>query len=318
MRSDPGRLEKLHNYTPILEVRKQSIIIIDSSRTRRCAKKKIYSVIRILALLDVQFMTFSVTPVLYMNKLSTKVSAYILAKNEASNIQAAIQSVSWADEVLVVDTGSEDNTVALAKEQGARVIEIPFTGFGDVRNKALAACKHDWVYVLDADERCTDALRDEIHAFLATHPAPAVFLAPTKNYILDHWMRHGGWYPDYRHPAFYAKQALSYKNDAVHEGYIANVPVQKFKQARIHYPYPNLTAVMSKANRYSSLGVERLQQKQKKPSFARALGHASWKFFNQYVIKRGFLDGWPGFIMSLNAFYDTFFRYAKYVEASRS
>ncbi|MEZ5789073.1 MAG: glycosyltransferase family 2 protein, partial [Xanthobacteraceae bacterium] len=107
-----------------------------------------------------------------------KVSAYILAYNEAEKIAAAVSSVLWADEIVVADSGSTDRTAGIAAELGARVVQIPFTGFGDLRNRAVAACSHDWIFSLDSDERCTAEVRDEILAILAGEPAHDAYLVP--------------------------------------------------------------------------------------------------------------------------------------------
>ena len=121
-----------------------------------------------------------------------KVSAYIIAYNEADKIAAAVQSVAWADEVLVLDSNSSDNTAKIAAELGATVKQIPFTTFGKLRNDAIAACKHDWVFSLDADERCTAAARAEIEKVLS-HPGADAYYVPRRNWFMGRWIRHSGW-----------------------------------------------------------------------------------------------------------------------------
>ena len=133
-----------------------------------------------------------------------RVSVYIIAYNEAEKIRDAIHSVLWADEIVLADSHSQDNTAAIAGELGARVVQIDFRGFGDLRNRAMAACTHDWIFSLDADERCTPEARDEILACLADPRADAYYI-PRRNFFMGRWMRHSGFYPDYRQPQLIRK-----------------------------------------------------------------------------------------------------------------
>jgi glycosyltransferase involved in cell wall biosynthesis len=243
--------------------------------------------------------------------MSTKISAYILAKNEAANIVAAVQSITFADEIIVLDTGSEDETIALAQQAGARVVEIPFPGFGPARRAACAQCQHDWIFTIDADERCTPELANEIQTLMANDPQPSVYLAPTANYMLGKRLRHGGYWPDYRNPVLFHHDALQYNTDAVHEGFTCTGPLIKLTHPRLHYPYQDLSVIMHKAQVYSSLGATDLANKGKPISFWSGYTHAWWKFFRLYIIKGGVLDGWRGYLLAVNAFYETLFRYSK-------
>src|SRR4249920_15322 len=123
-----------------------------------------------------------------------KISAYILTFNEAAKIEAAVSSVLWADEIVVVDSHSTDRTVELAQALGARVVQITFEGFGELRNRAMEACRYDWIFSLDADERCTAAARDEILALLAAEPAHDAYLVPRRSYFMGRWISGSGWY----------------------------------------------------------------------------------------------------------------------------
>ncbi len=128
-----------------------------------------------------------------------KISVYIIAYNEADKICDAINSVLWADEIVVADSYSQDNTVALAEQLGARVIQLPFQGFGDLRNQAMAACSHEWIFSLDSDERCTPEVRDEILTCLHDPQADAYYVT-RRNFFMGRWIRYSGFYPDYRQP----------------------------------------------------------------------------------------------------------------------
>lgn len=243
-----------------------------------------------------------------------KVSAYIIAFNEADKIRDAIHSVLWADEIVVADSYSKDNTAALAEELGARVVQIPFHGFGDLRNRAMAACTHDWIFSLDSDERCTPEARDEILACLHNPQADAYYV-PRRNFFMGRWIRHSGFYPDYRQPQLFKKGALVFKdNDPVHEEFrvVTNRPVAYLKNAIWQFPFKRLDEMMHKANKYSTLGADKLALKGRGScSLWIALLHGLWSFCHMYLLKRGILDGWPGFIIALYNFEGTFYKYAK-------
>lgn len=245
-----------------------------------------------------------------------RVSAYIIAYNEAEKIRDAIHSVLWADEIVVADSFSTDATAALAEELGARVVQIPFQGFGDLRNRAMAACSHDWIFSLDADERCTPEARDEMLACLADPRADAYYI-PRRNFFMGRWIRYSGFYPDYRQPQLFKKGTLVFKeDDPVHEAFtvVSERPVAYLRNAIWQFPFKNLEEVVHKANRYSSLGACKLHQDGRRGTLWTALFHGIWSFAHMYFLKRGILDGWPGFVIALGNFEGTFYKYAKLTE----
>ncbi len=240
-----------------------------------------------------------------------KISATILAYNEAAKVEAAVKSVLWADEVVVVDSHSTDNTVALAQALGARVVQVDFSGFGELRNRAIETCRHEWLFSLDSDEQCTAAVRDEILELLAGEPAHDAYLVPRRSYMMGRWITGSGWYPNYRQPQLFRRGAMRYKPDAVHEGYelLTGKPLGKLRNAIQQFPFGSLDEVIRKMNRYSSLGVKRLSNR--RVSMWSALGHGAWAFIKHYFVKRGFKDGWAGFVIAFGNFEGTFYRYAK-------
>jgi glycosyltransferase involved in cell wall biosynthesis len=246
-----------------------------------------------------------------------KISAYILTFNEAEKIEAAARSVLWADEVVVVDSFSTDATAKLAGALGARVVEVKFNGFGELRNRAIAACRHDWIFSLDADERCTEEVRDEILALLAGQPAHDVYRVPRKSYMMGRWIRGSGWYPNFRQPQLFRKAAMRYTLEPVHEGYenLSGKPLGTLKNAIWQFPFRNMDEVIRKMNRYSSLGAPKLAGK--RVSMASAFGHGLWSFLKHYIFKRGFIDGWAGFVIAFGNFEGTFYRYAKRYEETQ-
>jgi glycosyltransferase involved in cell wall biosynthesis len=242
-----------------------------------------------------------------------KISVYIIAFNESEKVADAIRSVAWADEVVVADSHSTDDTVAIAESLGARVVQIDFKGFGALRNDAVAACSHEWVFSLDADERCTPEAADEVRALVGqgTHGA---FFVPRRNYFLGREVKHSGWYPNYRQPQLFRKSAMRYEMSPVHEGFELSpgATVGHLRHAIWQLPFKDLAEVVAKMNRYSSLGAAK--KRQAGSSYGKGLTHGMWAFLKHYVFKRGFLDGWAGFVIALSYFEVTFYRYAKAVE----
>jgi glycosyltransferase involved in cell wall biosynthesis len=247
-----------------------------------------------------------------------KISAYILTYNEAEKIEAAIASVLWADEIVVVDSFSVDRTREIATSLGARVVDVPFNGFGELRNRAIEACKYDWIFSLDADERCTAEARDEILALLAAGPQLDVYRVPRRSTMMGRWIRGSGWYPNFRQPQLFRKGAMRYTLEPVHEGYevLSSKPVGTLKNAIWQFPFRNLEEIIKKMNRYSSLGAPKLAGN--RVSMASALGHGTWAFLKHYIFKLGFIDGWAGFVIALGNFEGTFYRYAKRYEETQN
>jgi len=247
-----------------------------------------------------------------------KISAYIIAYNEAAKIEAAVASLLWADEIVVADSNSTDATAALATSLGARVVQIPFTGFGELRNRAIEACSNEWIFSLDSDERCTAAVRDEILEIVSTSAPHDAYLVPRRSYMMGRWITGSGWYPNYRQPQLFRKGAMRYRPDPVHEGYelLTGKPPGRLRNAIEQYPFRDLDEVIRKMNRYSSLGASKLAGK--RVSMGSALGHGLWAFLKHYIAKRGFKDGWAGFVIALGNFEGTFYRYAKRYEQEQN
>jgi len=249
-----------------------------------------------------------------------EISVYIIAYNEAWKIKDAINSVLWADEIVVVDSYSTDDTVVIAESMGARVVQVDFKGFGDLRNHAIAACSHDWVFSLDSDERCTPEARDEILMKITEPGNVEAWYVPRRNFFMGRWMKHSGFYPDYRQPQLFKKGSLVFEADMVHEAYTvhSSEPAGYLKNDIWQIPFKNLEEVLHKANKYSTLGAQKLNENGKKASMAKALGRGLWSFWKLYFLKLGILDGWPGFVIAVGNFEGTFFRYAKLCERHAS
>src|SRR2546430_7628799 len=247
-----------------------------------------------------------------------KISAYVLAHNEAEKIADAVSSVLWADEIVVADSGSTDRTAEIAQGMGARVVQIPFQGFGDLRNRAVAQCRHDWIFSLDSDERCTAEVRDEILSIIASQSPHDAYLVPRRNFMMGRWIKGSGWYPNYRQPQLFRRGAMRYDSQPVHEGYelLTQKPLGKLQNAIWQIPFRNLDEIIRKMNRYSTLGAGKLIGR--RVSMAGALGHGIWAFAKHFVFKRGYRDGWAGFVIAFGNFEGTFYRYAKRYEENQN
>ncbi|HXL65620.1 MAG TPA: glycosyltransferase family 2 protein, partial [Xanthobacteraceae bacterium] len=198
---------------------------------------------------------------------------------------------------------------------GARVVQVPFAGFGDLRNRAVEACRCEWIFSLDADERCTAAVRDEIVSLLGGTPPHDVYRVPRRNYFMGRRIRGSGWYPNFRQPQLFRKGSVRYTLEPVHEGYeiLGDATVGTLRNAIWQLPFRDLEEVVRKMNRYSSLGVPKLAHQ--RVSMAGAFGHAFWAFWKHYLFKLGFIDGWAGFVIAFAYFEVTFYCYAKRYEA---
>jgi len=247
----------------------------------------------------------------------SKISVYIIAYNEVEKVTATIESARWADEIVLVDSWSSDGTPELATSLGARVVQVDFKGFGDLRNQAIAACSHEWIFSLDADERCTEEVATEIRRLMSDQNSADVYRVPRRNFFMGRWIKHSGWYPNYRQPQLFRKGHMSYDQKAVHEGYLLNTskPVGHLKNAIWQFPFKNMSEVMHKANRYSTLGAQRIAER--RLSMGSALSHGIWAFVKHYLFKLGFMDGWAGFVIALQSFEGTFYRYVKAVEIQK-
>jgi glycosyltransferase involved in cell wall biosynthesis len=246
-----------------------------------------------------------------------KISAYIIAFNEEKKIAAAIASVAWADEIVVIDSHSQDATARIAQNLGARVVQIEFAGFGALRNSAIAACTHAWIFSLDADERCTPEAAAEVRQAVEAN-AHDLFLVPRRNFFFGREIRHSGWYPNYRQPQLFRKGLMTYEASQVHEGYVSTSPrpIGHLQQPIWQLPYKNLEEAVAKVNRYSTLGANK--PRQAGSTMGKALVHALWAFIKHYVFKAGWLDGWAGFLIAVAYFEVTFYRYAKAYELTHS
>lgn len=235
-------------------------------------------------------------------------SVLILTKDEERNISACIGSVPLAAEVLVLDSGSTDRTVEIASSCGAAVHSRAMTNFADQRNHATSLASSDWVLHLDADERVTPELWDEIQERIGTPDANAFFL-PRLNYILGEPMRHGGWYPD-PHIRLHRRTTGTWSG-AVHETLTPDGPVGKLRQAMLHFGHPDIGTFLSKIDRYTTIEAMREDRPRVVLGLLAVLSPVPI-FLYRYIFNRGFLDGWRGLAAALLL---SFYRCLTYLKA---
>lgn len=247
----------------------------------------------------------------------SKLSVYVIAYNDEPNMKACLDSVAgWGDELIVVDSHSTDRTAVISREYTDKVYQVDFKGFGDLRNQAVALTTHEWVFSLDSDERMTPELKSEIQLLLDRGPGKDAYFVPRKNYFLGRWIKHCGWYPDYRQPQLFRKSRFRYREELVHESFDCDGPVGFLKNPALQYPFRDIDHYVAKQDRYSDLMARRMVEQGRKFSFHQMITHPLGSFFKMYLLRGGFLDGMPGLILSGLYAYYTFMKYAKFWESS--
>lgn len=246
------------------------------------------------------------------------ISAVVLAYNDEPYIRSCLESIQWVDEIIVVDSYSTDETTRISREFTDRIFQHEFRGFGLLRNEALTHASHDWVLSLDTDERVTPDLREEIQRILGEGPVADAYLIPRRNYFLGRWIRHCGWFPDYRQPQFFHKARMQYREDLVHEGYDLRGRLGRLERPLVQYPFRDLDHFFGKMDRYSDLMARRMVEQGRRFRMHQLVTHPVFTFVKMYLIRRGLLDGFPGLILSGLYAYYTFVKYAKLWEMTRS
>lgn len=245
-----------------------------------------------------------------------KLSVTIITRNEASNIAQAIESVGWADDVVVVDCGSTDATVATAERLGARVLTREWRGYGDQKNFAADQAAHDWILSLDADERVPHALADEVRGLIAADPPYSGYRMPRISWYLDRWIRTTDWYPNLQLRLYHRRRGR-WNTRRVHESVQIEGPVGTLTHALEHRPYRDVAHHLDTMNRYTSLSARELYDAGRRSGLGPLLTLPAAAFIRNYVLRRGFMQGSTGFVISsLNAYY-VFLKFVKLWELQR-
>jgi glycosyltransferase involved in cell wall biosynthesis len=242
-------------------------------------------------------------------------SVCIIAKDAASQIGDCIDSVGFADEVVVVDSGSVDSTRAIAEVRGCRVIEQAWLGFGRQKQFAVAAARNDWVLCLDIDERVTPELAANIRKVVANGTIHAYKMA-RRNRFLGRWLTHGEGYPDWSLRLFH-RQYAGWSNDPVHEAVITTESVGQLQGDLLHDSAEDVATYLQKQNRYSTLHAEALYAQGVRAGYAKLVLSPLSRFLKFYILRRGFLDGGPGFAHVAVGCFAAFAKYAKLIELDK-
>ena len=239
-------------------------------------------------------------------------SVILITHNEAANIGACLASVAFADELIVVDSGSTDGTADIARNAGAHVTVTPdWPGFGAQKNRALALATGRWVFSIDADERVTPELAASIgRAVAADDAGVAGYEVSRLSNFCGQWMHHGAWYPD-RVLRLFKREAARFSDDLVHERLIVEGPVARLEGQLLHDSMPTLDDAIAKMNRYSAGRALDKVRAGKRGGLAAALSHGVWAFVRCYLLRRGFLDGRLGFVLAVYVAENTYYRYLK-------
>jgi glycosyltransferase involved in cell wall biosynthesis len=245
----------------------------------------------------------------------SNLAVIVITKNEEENIEACLESVRWADEIVVVDGGSSDRTAELARSKGAKVFERKWDGYGAAKNFGLAQCTAEWVLWLDADERVTEQLGEEIRTVLRASGSINGYELPRLANFLGKWIHHCGWYPGYVLRLF-RRQAGRFTEDRVHERLVVEGTVAKLRNDLLHYTDPSLSHYFEKFNRYTTLAAEKMASQGERFRINQVLVRPPWVFVRMYILRAGFLDGFAGFVLSLLSSFYVFVKYTKLWELS--
>lgn len=236
------------------------------------------------------------------------ISVVIVARDEAQNVKRCVSSVRWADEVLVVDTGSDDSTPELAEEAGARIERLPWEGFGPTKGAAVGLATHDWVLSLDADEVVPEELGCEILALLAAGPEHAGYRVRRRNHYLGREIRHAGWNRD-RVLRLFDRRRGAFNRKAVHESVAVDGTTGMLQHALLHYPCPDLATHRAKMRRYAEIiAGENHGRGRRRPAAVAGL-LAAFRFVRMYVLQLGILDGRAGLLLCSNSAYGVYLKY---------
>lgn len=239
-----------------------------------------------------------------MNKLSV----VLIVKNEAANIEECVKSAEIADEIVVLDTGSSDDTAKIAERLGCKVYHLDkWDGFGNAKRKAVALATNDWVLSLDADERLSKELSEKIKAILVD-PKYCAYRIKFRSFYLGREIKHSGWANEY-HKRLFNTQFVQYNDNYVHESLKVKGESSTIEEPILHYSYDSLSTHLRKIDLYSELGAKQLSGK--KSSVCGALARSFLRFVKSYIIQLGFLDGREGLILAYMSSVSTAMKYLK-------
>jgi len=244
-----------------------------------------------------------------------QLSAVLITRNAAAQLDACLESLAFADEIVVIDGGSEDATRDIAVRRGARVIESEWLGFGPQKQFAVAQAAHDWVLCIDSDERVTPELAASIRRALES-PASTLYRVARRNRFMGRWLAHGEGYPDWS-PRLFDRRTAGWSDDPVHEKVLSVATPGTLAGDLLHESAESLESYLAKQNRYTTLAAERLHAAGERAGAAQLLLSPLTRFVKMYVLRLGFLDGVAGFVHISIGCANSFMKYAKLIELQR-
>ncbi len=245
-----------------------------------------------------------------------RVTVTIITLDEAAHIADAIDSAAWADEIIVVDSGSVDGTLAIARARGARAETRAWTGYVDQKNFAAGLATHDWIFSLDADERIPPALASEVRSLLSTEPARGGYRVPRVTFHLGRWIRTTDFYPDFQ-TRLYDRRKGRWQGRYVHESVAVDGEPGQLTNELLHYSYRNLSDHLDRINAYTTLAARQMYESGRRAHVVDLLLHPPAAFLRNYVLRRGFLDGTAGLTLSMVNAYSVLLKFAKLWELQR-
>jgi glycosyltransferase involved in cell wall biosynthesis len=250
-------------------------------------------------------------------KRPVKLSAAIICFNEEANIRRCLESVSFCDEIVVVDNGSTDRTLSICRELAASIIYHEWEGHVKQKQFALSQCQGEWILSVDSDEQVSDELKNSILAGITSPGKNKGFAVNRVVYFLGRFWRSGGWYREHRTRVF-RKDSVATAGEDPHDKFLVDGPVASLKGDLYHFTYKSLKDQIHSLNKLSSIAAESLYENGKRFSFMYILVNPIIRFIRFYVLKRGFLEGKAGFIVAVNEAVHTFWKYAKLWEAEKN
>lgn len=247
----------------------------------------------------------------------SSLSVAVITLNEEANIVPCLESASWADEIVVLDSGSTDRTVELARQFTDRVFSVPWQGFGKTKNLAVFEARRPWVFVLDADERITPPLRREIEAVVQADGPVNGYRVPRRNHFCGRFIKYLGWYPDYSIRLF-RKAKGRFAEREVHESVEVEGPVGTLQHPMLHYTYNSISDFVLRMDRYSTLAARELLQRGKKPVPGELVWRPLLTFLKLYLLQRGFLAGRDGYTLAFLYSTYNFLKYYKFRELKQN
>ncbi len=237
-----------------------------------------------------------------------RLSVTVIAQNQEANIVPCLESARFADEIVLVDTGSTDRTVELARDYTDRIFTTEWRGYGATKNYALDQAQGDWIFSLDTDERVPEALRDEILQVVHNNGPLAGYRVPRKNYFCGRWVRRAGWYPDLTLRLFRRDQGRFWERE-VHEEVLVDGPVGELKNPLEHYSYNSVSEYVARMDRYALLAAKELIKAGRRPFAGELLWRPLSTFINRYFIRLGLLEGLTGYTLAVLSSMYTFLKY---------